>query len=202
MLLDAARDLFAERGYSGTSTRAIAERAGVANSLLHRHFDGKAQLFEEAMFDPFATYIAEVVAGWEERSPLTRSLEEECRYFVSGLYDALSSNRRVVLALLAGNEYEDEIRPFEGSDQHGEQRGTPVDALLRRLEHITDTEIRGHGLVPVSNVNAAVRLTFGMVLSAAVMPRWIMPAPPKQSRQQTIDEIVGFMLHGIAVRAD
>ena len=193
LLLAAARALFAERGYAGTSTRAIAERAGVANSLLHRHFASKAQLFEEAVFEPFATYIGQVVSDWEERSPLKRTLEEECRFFVSGLYDALSENQRLVLALVAGDVYEDDLRSFT-SDQHD----TPIGRLLSRLEEVTETEIRGRGLEPVGDVAATVRLTFGMVLSAAVLPRWIMPTSPGVSRDQLVEQMTGFMLHGIA----
>ena len=193
LLLDAARALFAERGYAGTSTRAIAERAGVANSLLHRHFSSKAQLFEEAVFDPFATYIGQVVSDWEERSPLKRTLEDECRFFVSGLYDALSEHRQLVLALVAGDIYENDLRSFT-SDQHD----TPVGRLLERLEAITETEIRGRGLTPAGDVSATVRLTFGMVLSAAVLPRWIMPASNAPTRDHLVEEIVGFMLNGIA----
>lgn len=195
LLLDAARALFAERGYAGTTTRAIAEEAGVANSLLHRHFSTKAQLFEEAVFDPFATYIGQVVSDWEERSPLKRTLEEECRYFVTGLYDALSENRRLVLALIAGDVYESELRSFT-SDEHD----TPVARLLDRLKDVTETEIRGRGLTPVGDVGSIVGLTFGMVLSATVLPRWIMPAVQTVSRDQLIDDLVGFMLNGIAVR--
>lgn len=194
LLLDAARDLFAQRGYAGTTTRAIAERAGVANSLLHRHFAGKAQLFEEAVFDPFARYIEQVVLDWEERSPLKRTLEDECRFFVTGLFDALDENRRLVLALIAGDVYENDLRSFT-SDQHD----TPIERLLGRLEEVTDTEIRGRGLEPVGDVAGTVRLTFGMVLSAAVLPRWIMPTSPGLSRDQLIEQMVGFMLHGIAV---
>src|SRR2546429_8508046 len=43
-VLDAARDELAERGYTGTTTRSIAERAGVQLSLVHYHFGGKRQL--------------------------------------------------------------------------------------------------------------------------------------------------------------
>ncbi|HEY1973038.1 MAG TPA: helix-turn-helix domain-containing protein, partial [Pseudonocardia sp.] len=156
LLLDAARALFAERGYAGTSTRAIAEEAGVANSLLHRHFSTKAQLFEEAVFDPFATFIGQVVSDWEERSPLKRTLEDECRFFVTGLYDALSEHRQLVLALIAGDVYESELQSF-ASDEHD----TPVARLLDRLTEVTETEIRGRGLTPVGDVGSIVGLTFG-----------------------------------------
>jgi AcrR family transcriptional regulator len=43
-ILDAARDVLIKRGYGGTSTRAVAERAGVQLSLVHYHFGGKQQL--------------------------------------------------------------------------------------------------------------------------------------------------------------
>lgn len=41
-ILDAAAELFAERGYAATTTRAIAERAGVNEVTLFRRFESKA----------------------------------------------------------------------------------------------------------------------------------------------------------------
>src|SRR5919204_6248783 len=43
-ILDAARDALASAGYARTTTRAIADRAGVPLSLVHYHFGGKQQL--------------------------------------------------------------------------------------------------------------------------------------------------------------
>src|SRR5919197_4993252 len=43
-ILDAARDALASAGYARTTTRSIAERAGVPLSLVHYHFGGKQQL--------------------------------------------------------------------------------------------------------------------------------------------------------------
>lgn len=48
-LLAAARELFATAGYDGTTVRAIAERAGVNQALLFRHFGSKDGLFAEAL---------------------------------------------------------------------------------------------------------------------------------------------------------
>nr|WP_042194337.1 TetR/AcrR family transcriptional regulator [Kibdelosporangium sp. MJ126-NF4]CEL21255.1 Transcriptional regulator, TetR family [Kibdelosporangium sp. MJ126-NF4]CTQ96177.1 Transcriptional regulator, TetR family [Kibdelosporangium sp. MJ126-NF4] len=44
-LLDAARDLFADRGYDRTTVRDIAGRAGVNQALLFRYFGSKEALF-------------------------------------------------------------------------------------------------------------------------------------------------------------
>lgn len=45
-ILDAAERVFAEAGYQGAAMREIAERAGVAQGLIHYHFKTKENLFE------------------------------------------------------------------------------------------------------------------------------------------------------------
>lgn len=45
-ILDAAEQVFASSGYSGATMREIAERAGVAQGLIHYHFKNKETLFE------------------------------------------------------------------------------------------------------------------------------------------------------------
>jgi AcrR family transcriptional regulator len=64
-LLDAARAVFAERGYDGATVRAIAERAGVDPAMVNHWFGGKEPLFVAALdlpADPSAIF-AEVVPG-------------------------------------------------------------------------------------------------------------------------------------------
>ncbi|WP_329192474.1 MULTISPECIES: TetR/AcrR family transcriptional regulator [unclassified Streptomyces] len=48
-LLEAAADLFAERGYARTTVRAIAERAGANQALLFRYFGTKHGLLTEVV---------------------------------------------------------------------------------------------------------------------------------------------------------
>lgn len=46
-ILEAALKLFSKKGYLGTTTREIAEEAGVAEVTLFRQFSSKERLFEE-----------------------------------------------------------------------------------------------------------------------------------------------------------
>ena len=48
--LDVAEELFATRGYDGTSLRQIAELAGIAQPGLYNHFAGKQALYEAVLF--------------------------------------------------------------------------------------------------------------------------------------------------------
>lgn len=51
-ILTSARDLFANRGFAGTSVRAIAAAAGVDSALVHHYFGTKQQLFAAAIDAP------------------------------------------------------------------------------------------------------------------------------------------------------
>ncbi|CAN5668447.1 hypothetical protein BH10ACT3_BH10ACT3_02950 [soil metagenome] len=48
-IIDLARDLFAERGYSVTSMRDLAEASGLQPGSLYAHFDSKAEIVAEMM---------------------------------------------------------------------------------------------------------------------------------------------------------
>jgi len=53
-ILNAAKDLFAQKGFSNISTKQIANKAGVNEVTLFRHFKTKAGLYE-AVFEHFGS---------------------------------------------------------------------------------------------------------------------------------------------------
>lgn len=52
-IVDAVRDVFAEKGFDGTTTRELAKAAGVSEALLYKHFPSKESLYA-AMLDACA----------------------------------------------------------------------------------------------------------------------------------------------------
>lgn len=50
-ILEAAESIFADFGYHGTTTRAIAEAAHVNLALIHYHFGSKEQLHDKILFN-------------------------------------------------------------------------------------------------------------------------------------------------------
>ncbi len=71
-IIEAAKRVFAERGYDGTSLRAVARAAAVDPALVHHYFDGKADLFVSAMALPFdPRQVKEHAASPENPGPAT-----------------------------------------------------------------------------------------------------------------------------------
>lgn len=70
-ILDAAQELFAERGFSGTSLRAIGAAAAVDPSLVHHYFGSKEGLFRAALEMPIdpAAVLAEIAGVGSEAVP-------------------------------------------------------------------------------------------------------------------------------------
>ncbi len=49
LILDAARDLFSDRGFERTTMRAVAAAAGVDPALIHHYFTNKNTLLMHAL---------------------------------------------------------------------------------------------------------------------------------------------------------
>jgi TetR/AcrR family transcriptional regulator len=75
-ILDAAEQLFAEKGFSGTSMRDIAGASGKSQSLIHHHFGFKKDLWD-AVRQRFGVMFAETLL------PMLRSGEVDSRFIRS-----------------------------------------------------------------------------------------------------------------------
>ena len=120
-LLAAARDVFAELGYVGASTKEIARRAGVGEVLLFRHFGSKAGLFDEAVLDQFQQLVEQWVARWSQRGLRGDSMEEIARDYVELFYGFFDDNRQLVVALF-------------GARAHHPETAARLDGLFSQLE--------------------------------------------------------------------
>ena len=72
-ILDAAEELFAERGYDGTTLRDVAARVGIRNPSLYNHFDGKESLYAAVLdrgIRPVVELLSEFVDQRENRGEL------------------------------------------------------------------------------------------------------------------------------------
>lgn len=80
-ILTAARALFAEHGFRGTSVRAVASRAGVNPALVHHYFGTKEGLYLAALRMPINPI--EVVDQLLAAGPREEFAERFVRFFIA-----------------------------------------------------------------------------------------------------------------------
>lgn len=87
-ILEAAIELFARKGYAGTSVREIVQEAQVTNPMLYYYFDSKEGLFRvltELLHESFAAQIREAL---DRDLPFRESLVRVVDAHLRGLRDA------------------------------------------------------------------------------------------------------------------
>ena len=97
-ILDAALDLFAEKGYFGTSLRDIAAVVGIRESAFYNYFRGKDALFE-ALIVAAQEYKVEQLSGLLEE-PIDRRARDPRTSDESGARPFLRSAPAAVVSRL------------------------------------------------------------------------------------------------------
>lgn len=192
LLLGAARELFARRDYRATTTREIAEAAGVSEYLLFRHFGSKAGLFREALVMPFTRFLDEFRDTWAAVVPEETDEEELSRQFVGQLYDVLVDHQGLLLTLVASDGLSDEDIEAAGI--------ADIRRALSVLGQISAEGMRLRGLrssQPDLPAHSTVAMIVGMV---ALRSTFFGNRPP--SREAIVDELVQAILHGFLHRPD
>ncbi len=105
---DAARTLFGRQDYRSTTTREIAEAAGVSEHLLFRNFGSKAGLFREALVLPFTGFVDEFGRTWQSVIPEETDEQELAGHFVGQLYDVFVKHQGLLLTLMASEALSEE----------------------------------------------------------------------------------------------
>jgi AcrR family transcriptional regulator len=79
-ILDAAREMLVERGAGGTSTRSVAEEAGVPLSLVHYHFGGMPALLHAVLERENEELLGRQRALYAAPGPLADKWHAACEF--------------------------------------------------------------------------------------------------------------------------
>jgi TetR/AcrR family transcriptional regulator, repressor for neighboring sulfatase len=152
-ILQAATDLFAERGPAATSIRDIAARSKVNHGLVFRHFGTKDQVVG-AVLDNLGTTLTDLLDSGAPADEVDRALDLQMRVMARTLLDgypaAQLQKRFPNIATLIGW-----VRPVHGDDlsariavanglalQFGWRLFAPILRSATGLDELTDDEIR------------------------------------------------------------
>jgi AcrR family transcriptional regulator len=191
-LTAAASDAFNETGY-GAKTKDIAQRAGVAESLIYTQFGSKTELFRVAVISSFTDAIEEWAASWEgatvdgDTAAMTDS-------YVRAVYEMARSHRPLLRELMAR------------SDQKDQTLATLAQEVSRRFANSLGRVQRVVRLAAVArgyplDYSVTLAIATAMIVSTAVFEDWFLPdeckdAPP----ERLITEMVALCMYGVSQR--
>ena len=195
MIVTAAVPLFARKGFAGTTTKELAEAAGISEALLFRHFPSKKNLYGEILRlgcegDPALERLAAL-------EPSTATLVQMTvfmvRYFILGGADEAEFDTRLRLALhsfLEDGEYAREL--FE--------------TIFERVHPLFTASVEAAmtaGDLKAEPVAAANRFWFGHHVAAMVafvsLPGRVS-VPYQGSITALVEEASWFILRGIGMK--
>jgi TetR/AcrR family transcriptional regulator len=126
-LLDAALDLFVEKGFSATRADEVAARAGVSKGTLFLYFQSKEDLFKAVVREN----IANNFPTWEEElHTFNGSSADMLRYAMVSWWERIGKTRASGIAKLVMSEAQNfpEIAAF-----YQDEVIKPGNALIRRI---------------------------------------------------------------------
>jgi len=96
LILNAASDVFIEKGLSGARTQDIADRAGINKTLLHYYFRTKENIFARILQQVFSSFLVQIDSAISEDAPFPIAL----RAFIDSFVDYIAARPRVPLFIM------------------------------------------------------------------------------------------------------
>lgn len=183
-ILHAAVDLFAERGYDGTSVAEVIARAGVAKGGFYHHFPSK----EDLLYEVYGDLISRQLTAMEQILARKEPAAETLRALVVDL--VISTAASAKQALVFWREMP-KLGP-QRAEQYRRQRRRYHDAV-RRLIRSAQASGEFASVAPPDTITFTI---FGVINE---LPTWYRPAGSKRPAQLA-GEIADFFLAALEAR--
>ena len=155
-LLNAAAELFQERGFEGVPLVRIAEQAGVSKAAVYSYFDSKEEIFLELMIEDFRAWATRIERAL---APLAGSNDAQS-VAAAIVSSAVESPRMIALASILSSVLEQKV----GEEQLVEFKTEIVDLIRRNSNAL-------HAAVPALSVEQlGTYLHWVMAMSNGLWP--------------------------------
>ena len=198
-IIKAVRRVFVEKGFHGTTTRELAEAAGVSEALLFKHFPSKEALYsaiQAACFEEDGLRDAERL---DALTPSTSSLVFLVHHLISHLLeDRLPDENHQAFIRLVLRSLIDEGDFARLAVQKGPSR------WVRKVEACLQAAIEAGDAVD-GRVRPSLAGWFVHHMAAMVMVH-LLPSEPVidfgVSRQELVEQAVWFSLRGMGIKEE
>lgn len=190
LLLEAATVVFARKGYAATTTDDIAAEAGVARTLIFRHFGSKSDLFRASQLQPFIDLMEGFRDTWNAQETEVWTAERLMRTMVAQMYDSFRAHRPGVLGLASSAEVLDQETAREAREV--------LDQVFADVTEIGKQEARRRGWFSEQDLELSIRMIVGMVASMSTLDPLFLPGGrARPSKNQIIEHLTALALYGI-----
>ncbi len=190
-LIEAAGEEFERNGFGGTTTAAIAQRAGVAEFLIFKHFGSKARLFEDSIFKPLNQHLQDFCATHLVDAADTEGLKKETQRYILELLRFMEHHSRALMSVLMTQIYE-----HEGIDGSSDLSGLQ--------EYFSRTQAMGMSRRPgKTQVNHKLmsRASFATVAACVIFKNVFFPKG-LGSEKEVHAAICDYVMYGIHTAGD
>ncbi|MGD8318950.1 MAG: TetR/AcrR family transcriptional regulator [Gemmatimonadota bacterium] len=186
-ILQAAMDIFAERGLSGARVEDIAEAAGVSKGTLYLYFSGKEELFKEAVRAKVRRTLDVLAEAAPPGEPVRRLRRFVDAYWAHLRAPSFGSLYRVVLSEL---HHFPELMRFYAEEVSGHVMGLTVEIITQGIEE---------GSFRPVDPAVASRMLVGVIVQHAVWTsrRELFPYLGERSDETLVSEIKEFLLSAL-----
>lgn len=120
-ILNAAKEIFTQKGFTATKTRDIAQAAGSNLALLNYYYGSKENLFKLVLKEKFEALFSILVPFLSDKNT---SLEEKVKLLVENYTQLLTDNEELPIFIL--NELKNNENLFEEALQKARSESQPV----------------------------------------------------------------------------
>ena len=148
-ILDAAQELFLDKGFEKTSTTEIAKKAGCNQALVHYYFRTKENLFHKIFVEKFHMFGSAFLGVKKQDAGFIENLKN----MISAHFDILAKMPKLPLLLLT-----DMIGNKERLKLLKDAIGAIPEKIFSTLGEGLDTEIAKGNIRPISAVDLMVNI--------------------------------------------
>lgn len=188
-ILEAATELFADKGFAGTSTSEIAKKADVAEGTIFKHFKSKKGLLLSIVSPIMLKLIAPVI-----KKDMNKVLDQDFDNFQDFIQAMIENRKEFILKNLPLLRILIQEIPFhpELKEQFIEHVGTEIFTKLRQIvEHY-----QAKGQIIQTSPDTIIRMVASSIFSY-ILARYVI-VPEANWDDEEVDRIIHLLTNGIA----
>jgi len=189
-ILAAAEELFAERGFAGTSIKKISEKSGASGPLIIFHFKDKSGLYVAVKAAIVKRYSECLPAPLDSHKPFHESLENIVKSMFS-----FYKNNPTLLRLANWGRLEGEVDPWQGEEEWHH----------RYVDHIRAAQQNGEIRDDISPLRVLVMICGAIHIWWEYHEHFLKDLGKSEDGEtadgEYLDELISVVLRGLSQRA-